>query len=66
MILIGNPLIFVLWVLASLLIGWMGRCRKFRFIGHFLVSMFLSPPIGLLVLFATSPHPRKPRLPRQR
>jgi len=59
MLIIANPVIVLVWTLLSLLIGWLGRRRKFRFAGHFLVSILLSPLVGLIALLATSPRPRE-------
>jgi hypothetical protein len=58
-----DPMLILVWTLLSMLIGMMGSRRKFRFYGHFLVSMMLSPFVGVIVLCATSPRPRVPKNP---
>jgi len=35
-----------------LLFGYLGQHRKFGFIGNFFVSFFMTPIVGLIVLFA--------------
>ncbi len=51
-------LIFLIWFLASLALGRLGRDRAFGFWGFFLASMFLSPVFVLLVLLLTDREPR--------
>ncbi len=38
-----------------LVIGYLGRHRKFGFWGYFFGSIFLTPLIGLLLLLASDP-----------
>lgn len=59
MIVLYQPMLSLIWVLAAVLIGLAGSRRKFRFIGHFLVALLLSPLVGVIVLMATSPRPRE-------
>jgi uncharacterized membrane protein len=42
-------IIIVLWIIPSLLIGSLGNNRTIGFWGAFLISLFLSPVIGLIV-----------------
>jgi hypothetical protein len=42
-----------LLVLLSVLVGWMGRNRKFGFWGYFFSSLLFTPIIGLLLVFAS-------------
>lgn len=42
-------------IAVPLLIGYLGKDRKFGFWGNFLVSFFFTPLIGLIVFFAQSP-----------
>ena len=44
-----------LWLLAALAIGFMGRHYRFGFWGHFLVSVLLTPLVGLVTLIAAVP-----------
>lgn len=59
MFLFYPPVLTLIWILLSILFGWLGRRRKFGFVGHFLVTILLSPLVGFLVLLATSPRPRE-------
>jgi len=49
---------FTLLLIISLIIGLFGRYRKMGFWGYFLASVFLTPIIGLLLLFASDPRPQ--------
>ncbi len=51
---IETALIF-LWVLASLLVGYLGCARRIGFWGFFIVSLCMSPLIGLLVPLLGAP-----------
>ena len=51
--------LFFSWLLASLVVGLMGRHRSFGFWGFFLSAFFLSPPLILLVLLLTYKPPRR-------
>ncbi len=50
--------IAVLYLLLSLVIGLLGRNRKFGFWGYFFGSIVLTPIIGLILIFASDS--RKP------
>jgi hypothetical protein len=43
------------WFVGALLIGYFGRRYRFGFWGYFLISVFLTPLIGLLTLIAAIP-----------
>jgi hypothetical protein len=49
------------WLIGAMLIGFFGRHLRFGFWGYFFASILLTPPIGLLMLFAAVPlrHPRR-------
>lgn len=47
-----NPWIFLLWVLASWIIGVLGRDTRFGFVGNFLIAFVFSPVVGIIVLLA--------------
>ncbi len=50
------PLILALvWVLASVLVGYAGRDRALGFWGFFLLSFFFSPLPCVLLLLVTAP-----------
>lgn len=44
---------FLLWVLLAIIVGFMGKKRKFGFWGYMLFSLFLSPLIGILLVLAS-------------
>jgi hypothetical protein len=48
---------FLLWFIACLIVGLCGARRKFGFWAYFVISVFLTPLIGLLVVFASDPRP---------
>lgn len=51
----------VVYVLLSLLVGLCGRRRRMGFVGFLIVSLLITPPLALLVLYLTKETPR-PRL----
>ncbi len=53
-------MILVYYVLASVVIGFLGMNRKFGFWGYLFCSLLLTPPIGLIVLLSSSPNRRRP------
>lgn len=59
-----NPWIFLIWVVASWIIGMLGRDTRFGFAGNFLVSFLFSPLVGIIVLLASDHRSR--RVPRYR
>jgi hypothetical protein len=44
-----NAIGAIIYLGFCLLIGYIGRDKKFGFIGNTLISLFLSPLIGLIV-----------------
>jgi hypothetical protein len=44
------------WILFSVVVGLIGRKRKFGFWGFFLASVFFSPLLIILVLLLTEPN----------
>lgn len=48
-----NPWVLIAWILASWLIGMLGRNKRFGFFGNFLVSFLFSPIVGVVVLMAS-------------
>jgi len=48
----------VLYVLFCILVGICGSQRRMGFIGTFIVSLFFTPVIVLIVLLLTGPSPR--------
>ena len=55
MIMFINPIALILWVAVSYFIALIGRNRRFGFFGTFLVSLLLSPLVGILVVLASAP-----------
>ncbi len=54
-----HPIVMiVVYLLLCLLMGLLGRHRKFGFWGYFFGSIVLTPVIGLLLVLASDP--RKP------
>ena len=58
-----NPWIFLVWVVASWIIGMLGRDTRFGFFGNFLISFIFSPLVGVILLIASD---RSRKLPRHR
>lgn len=52
------PYIFLLHILLSIVVGFVGINRKFGFWGYFFASLALTPFIGLLMVFASSKRTR--------
>jgi len=42
-----------LCAMASLVVGWFGRNRKFGFWGYFFCSLALTPIVGVIILLAS-------------
>ena len=55
--LLQNPIFAAVYVLASVLVGFFGRRRVFRFWGFFLLSLFLTPVVIGLILILSAPDP---------
>ena len=49
-----------LWLLGSVIVGFLGRDREFGYWGFFLGSLLVSPVIALLILLLTAPARRVP------
>ncbi len=48
--------IFLFWIIFPILVGSYANTRGRSFFGYFLLSLFLSPLIGLLVLLILGPN----------
>lgn len=48
-----SPLL-LLMIAGSVLVGWLGRHRRIGFLGFFLVSLLITPILGLLVLILSA------------
>lgn len=55
--------VVLIMVALSIVIGFLGRKRRFGFWGYFFLSMLLTPVVGLLALIAAIPRaePRERR-----
>jgi hypothetical protein len=53
----GIMLVF-LYFLMALLVGWLGRDREIGFVGFFIVALFITPLIALLILMVTHKRSR--------
>jgi len=51
--------LYVGWILASLVVGILGRNRKLGFWGYFFGSIILSPLVGIILVFASDKRPRQ-------
>lgn len=45
----------LLCALASVVVGWLGRHRRFGFWGYFFCSLALTPIVGVIILLASDP-----------
>jgi hypothetical protein len=50
------PALAIAYLLACLLVGYMGRDRQIGFAGFFVLSLFLSPVIMALVYLLGAPR----------
>lgn len=55
------PYLFILYILTSILVAFIGLNRKFGFWGYFFASLALTPFIGLLMVLASSRRRLDPR-----
>ncbi len=51
-------MLYAMYFLLSLAVGWLGRNRQFGFWGFFLAAMIFTPPVVLLIWALTSPSER--------
>jgi hypothetical protein len=59
-----DAVIAVLYLLLAVLVGLCGRRRRMGFVGFFIVSLLLTPVLGLLLVYMTqerSPEARPAR-----
>jgi hypothetical protein len=50
-----TAIFIIIYVIASLLTGLVGRNRRMGFVGTFLISLFITPLAMLLILGLTGP-----------
>ncbi len=51
--------LFILYVLAAMVVAFIGRNRGYQFWGFFFASLLFTPLIGLLMLIATFCKPKQ-------
>ncbi len=56
---IFDPLLLIVYVCVSAIVGFLGRNRSIGFSGVFTFSLIVSPIIVALVLLVSSPAPAK-------
>jgi len=49
-----NPIYVVIYVMVAVLVGLCGRHRRMGFLGSFVLSLVISPPLALLFLYLTT------------
>ena len=50
-----TPPLIIAYVLGSLAVGLAGRRRRIGFVGFMIVSLLITPPLALLVLWVSAP-----------
>jgi len=53
-----QPLVLISYIVFCILVGICGSQRRMGFLGTFIVSLFLTPVIVLIVLLLTAPSQR--------
>lgn len=51
-------MLVVIYLLMSIMVGWLGRRRHIGFVGFFVLSLVITPVITLLILMMA--HERRP------
>jgi len=52
-------ILILFYILFAYLVGLLGKDRKFGFYGYFFLSLFLTPLIGLILVFASDKRVNK-------
>jgi peptidoglycan/LPS O-acetylase OafA/YrhL len=60
----GEAVLIVLYITFCLLTGLCGSQRRMGFFGTFIVSLFITPVLMLLVLVFTAPRDEQRRRPQ--
>src|SRR5262245_31391831 len=55
-------LIYLLYIILCLLIGYFGKHKKFGFWGHFFCSLLLTPVIGALLVVASDDQRKRAQM----
>jgi hypothetical protein len=51
----------LLWIVTSMLVGYLGRHRRIGFLGFFLASLIFTPVLTFLILILSAPKKEQPR-----
>jgi len=51
-------MVLAMWIVMSLLAGFVGRDREIGFVGFFFLALFLSPLLVFMILLLTMPRSR--------
>jgi hypothetical protein len=54
--------LLIIELVLSLIIGFLGRHKKFGFWGYFFASLLFTPLVGLLLVLASDPRVSNPRV----
>jgi hypothetical protein len=54
-------MLYVVYVAAALVVGWLGRYKTIGFVGFFLLALAITPLIAAVILMVA--HDRRPRAP---
>lgn len=60
----GEAVLIVLYIIFCLLTGLCGSQRRMGFFGTFIVSLFITPVLMLLILVFTAPRDEQRRRPQ--
>ena len=47
---------YFLWIVLSIIVGFIGKNRKFGFWGYLFASILFTPVIGLVLVVASDPR----------
>jgi hypothetical protein len=53
-----TPLV-AFFIVGSIVVGLAGRHRRIGFVGFLILSLLITPVLGLLALWLTAPRPRR-------
>lgn len=52
-------IVFLFWVLASVVVAFVGRKRKFGFWGYLFSSLLFTPLVGFMLVLASDAKPTR-------
>jgi hypothetical protein len=53
-----QAIVVILYVLLAVLVGLCGRRRRAGFLGFFILSLLITPVLGLLFVYVSQERPR--------